>query len=117
MFSASATMASRSSKLSSGLAYFTISTLSNWCTRMSPRVSRPALPASSRKHGVNAQYFSGSWPASRTSPAWMFVSCTSAVGMRYRPSVVWNRSSSNFGSWPVPVSVSALAMAGHHHSL
>ena len=30
----------------------TSSTLENWCWRIMPRVSRPAAPASARKHGV-----------------------------------------------------------------
>ena len=38
----------------------TISTLSNWCWRMNPRVSRPAAPASERKQGVSAVKRSGS---------------------------------------------------------
>lgn len=45
---------SNSSKESSGLVNFTISTLWNWCWRIKPRVSRPALPASARKQGVKA---------------------------------------------------------------
>ena len=36
---------------SSGRQKRTSSTLSNWCTRMSPRVSLPCAPASRRKHG------------------------------------------------------------------
>ena len=38
----------------------TISTLSNWCWRIIPRVSRPYEPASERKHGVCAVSRSGS---------------------------------------------------------
>ena len=38
----------------------TSSTLSNWCWRISPRVSRPAAPASERKQGVSAVKRSGS---------------------------------------------------------
>ena len=34
---------------SSGATKLNISTLSNWCTRKIPRVSRPAAPASRRK--------------------------------------------------------------------
>ena len=34
-----------------------VSTLLNWCKRIMPLVSRPALPASERKHGV--------WPVMR----------------------------------------------------
>ena len=36
---------------SSGRTNENISTLSNWCTRNMPRVSRPAAPASRRKQG------------------------------------------------------------------
>ena len=43
----------------SGVANFTSSTLWNWCWRISPRVSLPAAPASARKQGEKAQYFSG----------------------------------------------------------
>ena len=46
------------------------STLLNWCTRIMPRVSRPAAPASRRKQGENATYRSGSSSAARISPAW-----------------------------------------------
>src|SRR3546814_19495309 len=38
----------------SGVVIVTISTLSNWCWRLKPRVSRPAAPAPERKHGVSA---------------------------------------------------------------
>ncbi len=54
MRQASATIPSSASNDCSGFANFTSSTLSNWCTRIMPRVSRPAEPASSRKHGVYA---------------------------------------------------------------
>ena len=40
---------------SSARANRTSSTLSNWWTRMSPRVSLPWAPASRRKQGVHAQ--------------------------------------------------------------
>ena len=40
-----------SSSDSAGSTNENISTLSNWCTRKIPRVSRPAAPASRRKHG------------------------------------------------------------------
>ena len=39
---------------SPGSQYRTSSTLSNWCTRSSPRVSFPCAPASRRKHGEYA---------------------------------------------------------------
>ncbi len=45
-------------------------------------------------------------------PAAMFVSGTSAVGMSQRPSVVWNRSSANFGSCPVPNIVASFTRLG-----
>ena len=68
-------------------------------------------PASLRKHGVCATSFSGNSSASRIR--------SHQIGERYLggrnqingdsvPSA--NRSSSNFGNWPVPVSASALAM-------
>jgi hypothetical protein len=47
--------------LVSGVVNRTSSTLSNWCWRMSPRTSRPWLPASARKHGVYAAYATGSF--------------------------------------------------------
>ena len=37
-----------------GVVTETISTLGNWCWRSMPRVSRPAAPASARKHAVSA---------------------------------------------------------------
>ena len=64
----------------------TISTLSNWWTRIMPRVSRPAAPASRRKHGVCAQYRSGSAAASRISSRCQPMIGTSAVGIRYSSS-------------------------------
>ena len=45
---------SNSSNDVSGVANFTISTLLNWCKRINPRVSLPALPASERNEGLNA---------------------------------------------------------------
>src|SRR5258705_88254 len=77
---------------SSGFVRATISTLSNWCCRMMPRVSRPAAPASARKHDVKAVYRSGRESAARISSRWSPVSGTSAVGMRYSPSRVRKRS-------------------------
>ena len=46
------------------------------------------------------------------SPDTMFVSGTSAVGISQRPSVVWNESSENFGSWPVPKKAALLTSSG-----
>jgi hypothetical protein len=60
----------------------TISTLSNWCWRIMPRVSLPADPASERKHGVCATIFSGSVSASRIWSRTRLVTGTSAVGIR-----------------------------------
>ena len=44
----------------------------------------------------------------------MFVSGTSAVGTRYRSQspAILNRSASNFGRFPVPVSEAVFAMNG-----
>ena len=67
-----------------------------------PRVSRPDAPASERKHGVSAVRRSGSSSSDTIRPATRLVSDTSAVGISQRPSVVWNDSSANLGSWPVP---------------
>ena len=50
--SACPTIWSSAAPLCDGCVICTISTLSNWCWRIMPRVSRPALPASERKHGV-----------------------------------------------------------------
>ena len=47
------------SSLCSGLQNTYCSTLLNWCTRTIPRVSRPAAPASLRKHGEYPAYLSG----------------------------------------------------------
>ena len=73
-----------------------------------PRVSLPYEPASERKHGVCATNFSGSVAASRIDSRTRFVTGTSAVGIRNSSLLAGgraNRSASNFGSWPVPVSV------------
>jgi hypothetical protein len=85
-----------------------------------PRVSRPYDPASARKHGVWAVTASGNSAASMVSPANRLVSGTSAVGIRNisRPATaVRNRSSSNFGSWPVPVMVCLLTSVGTAYSV
>ena len=70
--------------LRSGVVIQTSSTLSNWCTRVMPRVPMPAAPASRRKQGVCAQYFLGSVSPSRISSACKLVRGTSAVGMSQR---------------------------------
>ena len=95
---------------SAGRTTWTSSTLSNWCWRMRPRVSLPYEPASERKQGVCATRRNGSSVGSKMRSAARFVSGTSAVGIRNsslsagsRASL--NRSCSNFGSCPVPVSV------------
>ena len=87
---------------SAGSEQYLISTLSNWCWRIIPRVSRPALPASERKQGVSAVTRCGRADSARISPAARLVSGASAVGTSQRPSVVRNRSSANFGNWPTP---------------
>ena len=46
--------------LCSGSVKANISTLVNWCTRYSPRVARPAAPASVRKQWLMPQSLSGS---------------------------------------------------------
>ena len=73
-----------------------------------PRVSRPAAPASARKQGVSAvqpqrQLFLGDdllahQVGQRAPRRW-----GSASGRRW----CWNRSSANFGSWPVPKTASS----------
>ena len=60
----------------------TISTLSNWCTSISPRVCLPKEPASRRKHGVYAVSLIGS-ATSIISSRYKLVSGTSAVGTGY----------------------------------
>ena len=82
MLSAQRVMRSSSASESSGLVIDTSSTLMNWCMRIMPRVSRPALPASERKHGVAAVMRIGSCEASRICSRTMLVRETSAVGMR-----------------------------------
>ncbi len=47
----------------------------------------------------------------------VLVSGTSAVGISQRPSVVWNRSSANFGSWPVPIHGRVVHQQRHRHFL
>ena len=65
----------------SGVVIETSSTLANWCWRIMPRVSRPAAPASERKHGVSAVKRSGSSLSSRICSRTRLVSDTSAVGI------------------------------------
>ena len=65
----------------SGVVTETSSTLVNWCCRIMPRVSRPAAPASARKHGVSAVMRNGSSFSSRMDSRTRLVSGTSAVGM------------------------------------
>ena len=90
----------------SAVANARISTLSNSWLRNSPRVSRPAAPASRRKHGVYVISRIGSSSASRISSAYIDVSGVSPVGMHHSPSrSMANTSSANFGSCPVAVSV------------
>ena len=84
-----------------------------------PRVSRPALPASERKHGVCAVSLIGSASAASTCSRTVLVSEISEVEIRYcsgdtssPPRVTQNMSSLNFGSWPVPSRISRLTMYG-----
>ena len=70
--------------LCSGCAICTISTLSNWCWRIMPRVSRPAEPASERKHGLCAVSLTGSVLGLRGSRSrTVLVSEISEVEIRY----------------------------------
>ena len=69
---------------------------------------------------VRAVKATGSSRASKVCPATMLVSGTSAVGIRNssRPATeVANRSSSNFGSCPVPVMVSRFTRYGTAYSV
>ena len=101
----------------------TSSTFQNWCWRIMPRVSRPALPASERKHGVCAVSRMGSCAASRICPRTVLVSGISLVAIRYcsacgaapgsaasAPRVTQNMSCRNLGSCPVPSRISPLTM-------
>ena len=105
-------MRSCSAALSSGLVMLTSSTLRNWCWRSMPRVSRPAEPASLRKHSDSAVTRSGSDFSATISSRTRLVSGTSAVGISQRLSVVRNESSVNFGNWPVPYMVVSLTSSG-----
>ena len=71
-----------SASLSSGRTIDTSSTFSNWCWRIMPRVSRPPLPASERKHSEWAAIRSGRRSASTICSRTMLVSGTSEVGIR-----------------------------------
>ena len=88
-----------------------------------PRVSRPAEPASERKHGVSAVKRSGSLSCAVISSRTRLVSGTSAVGMsqrhvggllrtirRCRLAANVEVLVSNFGSWPVPY----MHLVAHH---
>ena len=84
-----------------------------------PRVSRPALPASERKHGLCAVSLIGSAAASRICSRTLLVSEISLVEIRYcsgcsssPPRSTQNMSSLNFGNWPVPSRISRLTMYG-----
>ena len=95
-------MRSCSASLASGSVMLTSSTFRNWCWRSMPRVSRPADPASLRKHSDSAVTRIGRRSAGTISSMTRLLSGTSAVGISQRPSVVRNRSSANFGSLSVP---------------
>ena len=108
------TISSSAASLCDGCVICTISTLSNWCWRIMPRVSRPALPASERKHGVCAVSRIGRLASASSSPRTLLVSEISDVEIRYcsraaaspssasAPRKTQNMSSLNLGSWPVP---------------
>ena len=83
------------------------------CT-LGPDFSRPEAPASERKQGVRAVSRSGSSASSVIASRTRLVKETSAVGMRYFGSspTVLNKSSSNFGSWPVPNMASSFTSKG-----
>ncbi len=95
-------MRSCSSALCSGWVMLTSSTLRNWCWRSMPRVSRPAAPASLRKHSLSAVTRIGNCASGTIWSITRLVSGTSLVGISQRPSVVRNRSSANLGSLSVP---------------
>ena len=115
--SAFAVRDSSSSNEVSGAENFTSSTLLNWCCRIMPRTSLPYVPASRLKHGVYAVYFTGRSPSARTSSRKMFVTGTSAVGTSRRSSEQTYMSSSNLGSWPVPVNEARLLRMGGNTSV
>jgi hypothetical protein len=74
---------SSAASLWSGRVICTISTLSNWCWRIMPRVSRPALPASERKQGLCAVSLMGSAAAASICSRTLLVSEISEVEIRY----------------------------------
>ena len=90
----------------------TNSTFRNWCCRSIPRVSRPADPASLRKHSDRAVTRIGKLASGTISSITRLVSGTSAVGISHRPSVVRNKSSANFGSLSVPYAAASLTSSG-----
>ena len=97
----------------SGVVTARISTLSNSWARSMPRVSRPAEPASRRKHGVYAISRTGRRSSSIVSSRYSDVSGTSAVGIAHRSSrSIVKASSANFGSWPEAVSVAVVTSDG-----
>ncbi len=75
-------------------------------------MSRPADPASLRKHSLNAVTRIGSAASATTWSITRLVSGTSAVGISHRPSVVRNRSSANFGSLSVPYAAASFTSSG-----
>ena len=85
----------------------------NWWTLIKPLVSLPAEPDSLLKHGVYAVIYFGKSSSDKISPEYIFVTGTSAVGIKYKSSSTHLYISSlNFGNWPVPVIVAALAING-----
>ena len=76
-------------------------------------MSRPAEPASRRKHGVAAIMRTGRSASATISSAYSDVSGTSAVGMHHRSSrSTAKASSANFGSCPLAVSVAVVTSDG-----
>ena len=68
---------------------------------------------SRRKHGVYATWRIGSAVAGTISSRYMLVTGTSAVGTsQTSSSASWYMVSANFGSWPVPTSISSLTTKG-----
>ena len=111
--SARARSSSSMAGASSGVVTARISTLSNSWARSMPRVSRPAEPASRRKHGVYAISRTGRRSSSIVSSRYSDVSGTSAVGIAHRSSrSIVKASSANFGSWPEAVSVAVVTSDG-----
>ena len=79
-------------------------------------MSRPAAPASLRKHSVCAVTRIGSVMSPRMRSATEAVRLTSEVGISQRPSVVRNESSANLGNLSVPYIAASPTSTGGLHS-